>query len=85
MYRDPLSQTPTYQKILAEGREEGREEGLQRAVLMLVEARFPSLTDLARQTVAKAKKPDAVEYAFKMLATVSDEDTARKALELLAA
>lgn len=81
MYRDPLSQTPTYQKILAEG----REEGLQRAILTVVEARFPTLAELARQKVAKAKKPDAAEYALRKLATVPDEDTARTVLELLAA
>ncbi len=36
MYRDPLAQTPTYQKILREGREEGKLEGLQQSVLKLV-------------------------------------------------
>ena len=32
MSRGPLSQTPTYQKILKEGREEGREEGLEKGL-----------------------------------------------------
>ena len=93
MYRDPLSQTPTYQKILEEGREEGLEkgreegklEGLQQAVLNVVEVRFPSLMELARERVPLVHKPGTIEYAFKALLTVPDEKTARMMLELLAA
>lgn len=109
MHRDPLSQTPTYQKILKEGREEGREEGLeeglekgreeglqeglekgelvglQRAVLTVVESRFPPLAELARQQVMQVRKPETINYALKALAKAPDEEVARMLLELLAA
>jgi predicted transposase/invertase (TIGR01784 family) len=89
MYRDPLVQTPTYQKILREGREKGREEGkleaLQQSLLDVVEVRFPSLTELARERVQRASKPDVIESVFKTLVTTPDENAARALLEVLAA
>ena len=105
MYRDPLSQTPTYQKILKEGleeglekgRQEGRQEGLeegrgegelvglQRAVLTVVESRFPPLTELARQQVMQVRKLDTIDFALKALVKAPDEQVARMLLELLAA
>ncbi len=89
MYRDPLVQTPTYQKILREGREKGREEGklegLQQSVLTVVELRFPSLTELARERVQRASKPDVIESVFRTLVTAPDENAARALLEVLAA
>ena len=97
MYRDPLSETPTYQKILKEGREEGLEEGLekgreegelvglQRAILTVVESRFPPLTELARQQVMQVRKPDTIDFALKALVKAPDEQVARMLLELLAA
>lgn len=89
MYRDPLVQTPTYQKILREGREEGLQEGkleaLRQSVLKVIGIRFPTLAELARERVARASKPDVIETVFSALLTVDDEKTARTLLELLAA
>jgi hypothetical protein len=85
MYRDPLAQTPTYQKILKEGREEGKLETLQKSVLNVVEVRFPSLMELARERVSRASKPDVIESVFKTLLTVNDEKAARTLLEVLVA
>jgi predicted transposase/invertase (TIGR01784 family) len=89
MYRDPLAQTPTYQKILKEGREEGLEkgklEGLRHSVLKIVENRFPSLIELARERVQLVSKSETIDYAFDALLTVPDENAARTLLESLAA
>ena len=84
MYRDPLAQTPTYQKILREGREEGKLEGLQQSVLKLVENRFPSLVTLARERIQRVSKPETIDYAFDALLVASDEDAARTLLDSLA-
>lgn len=105
MHRDPLSQTPTYQKILKEGREEGLEKGLekglqqgreqgheagelaglQQAVLIVVESRFPPLLELARQQVMQVRKPHIANVALKALTKAPDEEVARMLLELMAA
>jgi hypothetical protein len=81
MYRDPLAQTPTYQKIL----KEGRMEGLRQSVLDVVEVRFPALMELARERVPRASKPDVIESVFKALLTVPDEKMARTLINLLPA
>lgn len=89
MYRDPLVQTPTYQKILKEGRQEGLQEGdlkrLRQSVLDVVEVRFPSLMELAEERVPRASKPDVIESVFKTLLTAPDENAARALLDVLAA
>ncbi len=81
MYRDPLAQTPTYQKILTEGREERLEKGLQEAVLEVVEARFPPLLDLARKKVSRLSTTESVRLVLKAVAAAPDEQAARTFLE----
>ena len=58
--------------------------GLQRAVLTVVESRFPPLAELARQQVMQVRKPDTIDYALKALVKAPDEQVARMLLELLA-
>ena len=81
MYSDPLSQTPTYQKLV----KQGRNEGLQQALLEFIEARFPSLTDLARQKVPQVEKTDALNLLIKATAVAPDESVVRLLLESAAA
>lgn len=81
MYSDPLSQTRTYQKLV----KQGRNEGLQQALLEFIEARFPSLTDLAREKVPQVEKPDALNLLIKATAVAPDESVVRLLLETAAA
>ena len=46
-FRSLLDENPFLQQRAAEIREEGLDEGLQAAVLIAVEVRFPALIDLA--------------------------------------
>jgi predicted transposase YdaD len=69
----------------AKGRAEGRAEGLQRAVITVVEGRFPPLAELAQKSVASVTKADALAIILKGMVTAPDEATARLLLELLAA
>ena len=81
MYSDPLAQTRTYQKLV----KQGRDEGLQQALLEFIEARFPSLTDLAREKVPQVTKPDALNLLIKATAIAPDESVVRVLLESAAA
>ena len=48
-----ISETPTYRRLVAEGREVGREEGvllgIRQSAEVLVQAHFPSLRSLAKK------------------------------------
>ena len=79
---DVLRDTPIYQMILQEGREEGIEEGrkeileFQRmGVLNLVEARFPALKMLAKEQTAQIESPQVlVDLMVKVGLTQSLEE-----------
>lgn len=85
MYSDPLAQTRTYQKLVKQGRDEGLQEGLQKALVEFIEARFPSLSDLARKNVPQVAKPDALNLLIKATAIAPDESVVRVLLESAAA
>ena len=78
---------------LAKGHDEGLNEGLlmgearglQRAVLTLVEGRFPPLAQLAHERVPRVNKPEALDIVFRGILVAPDEATARLLLNLLAA
>ncbi len=92
-----LDENPFVQQRKAEGREEGRAEGreegraeglaegLQKALVTVVEGRFPPLVELAQQRVTRVTKPDALNLVIKGIVTAPDEATARLLLDLLAA
>ena len=74
MLQDIFRETPAYQYILEEGREEEREKQLQarlqaqRSTLsIIVQARFPTLNKLAQKQTAKIKDVIILE---KMVANV---------------
>lgn len=91
MYTDPLSQTPTYQRIFKEGYEEGYEEGLRegdliglrKSILIVIEVCFSSLMELAQEQVSKSSNTDMLDYVFKVLLRVPDEETVRILIDLL--
>ena len=81
MYTDPLAETRTYQKLV----NQGVLQGLQEAFLSVVDVRFPTLRELAREKVTQATKPDAINLVLKGIAAAPDENAARILIELLAA
>ncbi|HKF36745.1 MAG TPA: hypothetical protein VKB35_07560 [Ktedonobacteraceae bacterium] len=80
-----LDENPFVQKRWAEGREEGIAEGLQKALITVVEGRFPPLVELAQQRVTQVTKPEKLDLLLKGIAAAPDEATARWLLDTLAA
>jgi predicted transposase YdaD len=88
-----LDENPFVQKTKAEAEERGRAEGeiqgevrgLQKAVVIIVEGRFPPLTELAQQRVTQISQPDLLNVLLKQVATARDEDMARLLLNSFAA
>ncbi len=84
-----LEQNPFVQKKKEEGIEigieKGREEGIiegeikasQKAVVTIVEGRFPELVELAQNKVININKIDALALMIRMVSTAPDEATAR--------
>lgn len=80
-----LDENPFVQKRRAEGKEEGLAEGLQKALITVVEGRFPLLVELAQQRVPQVTKPDTLNLLLKGITAAPDEATARWLLDTLAA
>jgi hypothetical protein len=67
------------------GIEQGREKGViegeikvsQKAVVTIVEGRFPELVELAQRKVTNINKIDALALMIRMVSTAPDETTAR--------
>lgn len=70
---------------LNEGLVEGEARGLQRAVITLVEGRFPPLAELAHERVQRVNKLEALDIVFRGIVAAPDEATVRLLLNLLAA
>jgi hypothetical protein len=68
-----------------EQRDRGRTEGQQKALLELIEVRFPALVELAQQQVAHLNKSDELSRLMKQIALAPDEATVRWLLSTLAA
>lgn len=89
MFDDLMERDPKMRKIRAEsearGKAEGKVEGLQEAVVTVVEGRFPSLADLARQKVRRINTPGALSMMLRGMAAAPTEAAARTLLELLVA
>ena len=78
-----LRESPFYQEILQEGREEGLQEGLEalrQAFLKIVEARFPKLLRLAKGQAAITNDPEELEN---LIVKVSIAKDAKEAQSLL--
>jgi predicted transposase YdaD len=93
MYEALWDQSPRVRQIRAEseaegrmkGRAEGRIEGfaqgearaLRRILVHLVEARFPTLTDLAQQESERINEPAALDLLIQQIIVADDENLAR--------
>ncbi|HKF35746.1 MAG TPA: hypothetical protein VKB35_02500, partial [Ktedonobacteraceae bacterium] len=76
MFDNLWEQDPKIQKLQSEKKAEGIIEGeilgLQKAVVEVVEARFPDLTELAQQRVSQIRSLDDLNRLVKLIATTPD-------------
>lgn len=88
MYRDLWENDPDIKKIREESEARGIARGmakavtqrLQRSVIIVVNARFPDLMELAQQTVPLVDNPETLDTWLKHVAAASDEDMVRRLL-----
>ena len=85
MYDSLLDEDPDIQERVARAKIEGQIRGQQRAVLVIVETRFPALVEKAQQVVERLNKPDELNLLIKQITLAPDEDKAQWALDTLAA
>src|SRR5712692_6864505 len=81
MHDSLLEQDP----FVHEQRDLGKIEGQQKAILVVVETRFPALVEMAQERVVRLNKPDELNLLIKQIILAPDEDKARWLLSTLAA
>ena len=89
---DILRESPVYQWILDEGREEGREEGIQQgreegiqqgmqqAVINMVVARFPKLEPLARARITTVSNLERLQHLIIDLSIAHSQEEMERVL-----
>ena len=85
MYDSLLDEDPEIQERVAKAKIEAQIETQQRTILIFVKARFPALAEIARERIVRLNKPDELNRLTEQIAGAPDEDTARRALDTLAA
>jgi hypothetical protein len=85
MYDSLLDEDPDIQERVAKAKIEAQIETQQRTILIFVKARFPALAELAQERIVRLNKPDELNRLTEQIAGAPDEDTARRALDTLAA
>jgi len=81
MYDSLLDEDPEIQERVAKAKIETQ----QRDILLFVKARFPALAEIAQERIVRLNKPDELNRLTEQIAGAPDEDTARRALDTLAA
>jgi hypothetical protein len=81
MYDRLWNESPTIKKM----RTESKVEGLQSALLTIVKARFPALTELAQQKAAHISNQDVLDYLIAQISIETDENVVRGLLRPTAA
>jgi hypothetical protein len=84
-YDSLIDEDPVFQERLAKIKAESELEGAQNMVVDFVEARFPSLTDLAQQRVTSIRNKEMLSQLAKQVATAPDENALRWLLDSFAA
>ncbi len=79
---DILRETPIYQEILKEGREEGL-EALGQAILDVVTQRFPKLTCLAKKQVVVVEDPELLRHVLVKVSVAQTTEEAKQQLHVL--
>src|SRR5215469_16933187 len=81
---DILRETPIYQEILKEGREEGLERGrieaLRQAIVDIVVERFSKLVRLAKKQVAAIEDPEVLRHVLVKVSVVQTAEEAKQQL-----
>ena len=85
MYDRLWEENPRVQQIRAESKLEASQVTAQQLVVDIIEARFPSLIDLAQQRVRRMTSVEDLRRLAKQIATAPDEATARWVLSTYAA
>lgn len=88
MYRDKLEESWVYQEILREGHEKGLTEGLekgqatgeQRALLALIQKRFPAILQVATKRISTITDTFRLEN---LIGELSIAQTSEEALQML--
>ena len=79
---DMLRETPIYQEILKEGREEGL-EALRRAIVDVIAQRFPKLARLAKKQVVIVEDPELLRQVLVKVSVVQSAEEAQRELHAL--
>lgn len=87
MLKDPLRDTPAYQRYLKEGRELGREEERQQSLerqrqtlLEIVQVRFPKLLHLTKGLATITSNPEVLERLIVKMGTAQTLEEAQESL-----
>jgi len=67
------------------GETRGEIRGMQKGIISIVDARFPTLTKLAQQHIERIDKPDDLDRLLRMIVVAPDENTARFVISTYAA
>ncbi len=81
MYDSLLDEDPDIQERVAKAKIEAQ----QKAVIDIIEMRFPTLTEEAQEIVARLNKADQLSQLMKQMVMAPDEANARWALKTFAA
>jgi hypothetical protein len=80
-----LDSNPFVRDRVARGEARGEAKGLQEALIIAVELRFPSLLDLAQERAKRAQQPDVLKVVLRGINSAASEEIARAFLDSLAA
>src|SRR5438128_173264 len=70
---------------VAKSRAEGEAKGLQEALAITVELRFPALLDLAHEKAEGVNQPEVLRFVLRAIKAAPSEEAARLLLDTLAA
>jgi len=85
MFDSLLEDDPYIQERENRAEARGETRALQQAVVEVVQVRFPTLEELAQQTVTQVSRPDALHLLIKQISAAPDEVFTRQLLGTLAA
>ena len=80
MLKDPLRDTPAYQRFLKEGRELERQQSLERqrqTLLEIVQVRFPKLLHLTKGLATITTDPEVLERLIVKMGTAQTLEEAQ--------
>ena len=77
---DIIQDSPIFQEILREGREQGRLEASRRILLILTEKHFPTLVSLAQERGTSIQERDVIDTLIVAISSAQNELEAYHAL-----